>query len=153
MNEVSNMKTFRPFINRMGYQQQKARYIVFGKIYYWFVIVWRCIPFPHNMDLTILAYGIYGDNLPTSCLETTHPLRQMVETVSQVTNETQRDEIICILEPWREQCCIDLNYAVTRIMDVNGGCMPFLKALFKNAIFNDANDTFEYFREGFIGED
>jgi hypothetical protein len=77
----------------------------------------------------------------------------MVETVSQFTNETRRDEIIRILEPWREQCCIDLNYAVNRIMDVNGGRMPFLKELFKNAVFNDVNDAFEYFREGFIGED
>ena len=63
MNEASNMKTFRPFINRMGYQQRKAQYIAFGKIYYWSVIVRRCIPFPNNMDPAILAYGIYGDNL------------------------------------------------------------------------------------------
>jgi hypothetical protein len=153
MNEASNVKTFRPFINRMGYQQRKAQYVVFGKIYYWFVIVRRCIPFPNNMDPAILAYGIYGDNLPTTCLEATHPLRQMVETVLRFTNETQRDEIIRTLEPWREQCCINLNYAVTQIMDVDGGRMPFLKALFKNAVFNDANDAFEYFREGFIGED
>ena len=27
MNEASNVKTFRPFINRMGYQQRKAQYV------------------------------------------------------------------------------------------------------------------------------
>ena len=76
----------------------------------------------------------------------------MMERLSQFTSETQRGEIESVLRPWLEPYCIDLEYAVAEILDANRGPMPFVKALLRNAVFNNADEAFNYFRQGFVGE-
>ena len=148
----SNYKRFATFSNRMGYEQRDREYILFGKIFYWYVIVRRCVPFPINLDPAILAFGIYGDDLPITCLDASHPLRQMMETLSGFTNGSLRSDVENTLQPWVEPYCINLDYAVREILDTNRGPKPFIQTLLKNAVFNNANEAFNYFRQGFIGK-
>lgn len=145
---------FVKFNGSMAFNQREKKYIVFGKILYWYVIIHRCIPYPTTLDPAIVAYGIYGDEIPISCLESESAFKSLIETIQGFSNDPPSQHYIeNLLTPWVEFLEIDLEYAVQSITRGADGAKGFARELLLNYVVHGKERAFLPFHRGFTGSD
>ena len=143
---VGNKKTFRELSPvEVGYR--KGKYFVFGKIFYWFIIIHRQIPYPMEINPTIVAYAIHG-KIPRSILQQIDPsVNLFIEEILQYNSETTMDKVTEIVRDWLKIIGVPLDDFVYDLQTKNVSDVADNIATL--ATVNNSLQAFDHFRNGF----
>jgi hypothetical protein len=85
--------TLAPLSDPLSHNRFKKQYVVFGRIFYWFVLIHKIIPYPISMDPVILAYAIHGE-IPIRALSLLNPaLYRLIRGISDIDTLCSNTEL------------------------------------------------------------
>ena len=144
----SELRSFREHpLHVFTYQQN--RYIVLGKLFYWFVIIHKCIPYPHKLNPAIVAFAIH-DTIPLNVVpHANRSVMQILNLIEGYNSRTSINVIDEIVKEWLENLGIPLSDFMNALSDRNKGSLYFMKGIAMLAVINNCQQAFDYFRMGF----
>jgi hypothetical protein len=137
--------------SHVALQQKRKRYQVFGKILYWFVMIHEQIPFPRDLDPTILAFAIYG-YIPIDLAELENPaFRKVADQIRQLNIHTPTSLVplskdIC---DWLNECTITRKEFTEKLRDSNQGPEVAACQLGTTAVLGHCTEQYNWVAEGF----
>jgi hypothetical protein len=66
------IRTFNRPSSYTAYSSIRSKYVVFGKLFFWFVIIHQQIPYPNNIDPVIISLAIY-DTISVDLIKQNYP--------------------------------------------------------------------------------
>lgn len=149
-NELTRRYGFTPY-SHVSLQQKRKRYQVFEKILYWFVIIHEQIPYPMDLDSSILAFCIYG-YIPLDLSEMENP--SFVKVAQQIRQLDINSTTILVplskdITDWLYQFEITRKEFTQKLRDSEQGPEVVACQLGTTAILGHYTEQFKWVAEGF----
>lgn len=147
IHDSTSRRTFAELPIR-EYNFEKDNIIALGKMFYWFVIIHKYIPYP-NINPAIIAYAIYGD-IPHEILPQVNPAAaRVLEMIKSYGPRTTQAAIELEVKQWLEELGMPFQIFMRDLQDRSRG-PEWLGNVFVNAVVvGNCEPAFNYFREGF----
>jgi hypothetical protein len=153
LNQVSRRYSFTPH-SHVSLQRKRRQYQVFGKILYWFVIIHEQIPYPTDLDSSVLAFCIYG-YIPLDLSELENPAFANVAKQIRQLNITSNASLIPLskdIHDWLYEFEITQKEFTQKLQDPEQGPEVVACQLGTTALLGHCTEQYNWVAEGFKGD-
>ena len=144
------MKSFQPLMpTECGCRRPK--YFVFGKIFYWFVIIHRQIPYSTDINPAIIAYAIC-EKIPRNVLpHIDGSVNSLVQQILSYNSQTSQEAIDTNVKDcqWLHLIGIPLSDFMNDLQNPEKGPGYLADTIATLAVVNDSAQAFAHFHQGF----
>jgi hypothetical protein len=142
--------TFAEFEAPSFYREREKLYVVFGTIFYWFILRHRLIPYPLlDLNPAIVAYAIYGYIPQTAVDAFTPSAASTTRLIARYTVNTTASEIHEEVKSWLTAIRYSFDLFMTHLHDPNRGPAYLMREVGTQIVLGRCQNSFDMFREGF----
>jgi hypothetical protein len=142
--------TFAEFDAPSFYREREKLYVVFGTIFYWFILMHRLIPYPLlDLNPAIVAYAIYGYIPQTAVDAFTPSAASTTRLIARYTVNTTESQIHEEVKSWLTAIRYSFDSFMTHLHDPNRGPAYLMREVGTQIVLGRCQNSFDMFREGF----
>jgi hypothetical protein len=143
-----NTKSFRER-SPTEFVYYRSRYYVFGKIFYWFIIIHRQVPYPMDLNPAIVAYAIH-EKIPQSILLQVDPsVHTLIQQILGYSSRTSVNAIVENVREWLSIIGVPLSDFMSDLCHPQKGPKHLADTIATLAVVNNSFQAFSSFRDGF----
>ena len=145
---VGAPKSFRE-LSPIEFEYHKAKYFVLGKIFYWFVIIHRQVPYPMDINPAIVVYAIHG-KIPRSILQQIDAsVNILIQEIAGYNSEATANDITENVKDWLRIIGVPLEDFTNDLQNLSKGASYLADNIATLAVVNNSLQAFDHFRDGF----